>query len=150
MPTIDLITLSDYATSECDISDLPSIFREKIKIHLIDEDMVHLCVVTRHLDRFQFQIVTSKRVVLVHGELHKKEIKPSSGGGLGTKDRSLLLRDFTGLRHYEENMINTTNEYYLEVCGTTREIQFRFANKESLTKFAGLLLNVANNARKNV
>jgi hypothetical protein len=114
---------------------------------MTDEDLLYLCLVTKFLDSLEVQVVTSKRVILVHGRIHKKEIEHSKDtvfGGAAEKDDSLLLHDFNGLQHWE----NVSSNYCLGVCGTTRQIDFRFFSKELFTKFTETLLRVANNAYK--
>ena len=137
---LDVVNLPTTGTTiECNLSDLPPVLDEKVQIHLLDQEKVTICFVTKYGDSLQVQVLTPSRVACIHGWIEKGKVVSDGKRSISYSDTSLLLKDFIGLRHLDRSDKNFI-ELNLDVLGRNLVVGLRFRNKEKFLVFANTLL----------
>ena len=124
---IDIVNLPDYTTIECDLKDLPSFISERVKSHLISEEVPNICMSTRVVMGFDvYCITTHHRVIKSTVRIDRKRLEFASAN----KTTSILISEIFGLSHEEYKRF-----YNLYILSHSKKLEFTFSNKELFSKF---------------
>jgi hypothetical protein len=141
---IDLVRLSNYSTLECNLADLPAFLAGKVKIHLLDNEEILLCVVVKETVNIKVQLVSRLRLVVVKAYIEKGEIKHAGEQTFNPEDVSMRFGNLVGLTHHEITHRNGHHHYYLAAIGTNLTIGLEFWDGDLLNKFSQAMLYSAN------
>jgi hypothetical protein len=139
---LDVINLPDDTTIECDLQEIPQEFVERVNLHLLENEVPFLCVLTKFFDGVGVFVLSPYRAVRVKAKIHKKKLtftEYDAGSG------SLMFSDFRGLTH-KEHGAHPTN-YDLHFLGHSGSIEFQFKDKNLFFKFASGIVSCANQKR---
>ena len=140
---INLIELPRDTTIECSLSDLFSSLETEIKLHLYDDEIPSLCMITKKKHEaladppgdLSVQLVTPQRIVRVIAYINekKKELFISTTNHIS----SSMLNDYVGLRHWQY-----PPHYYLQVLTrSNHDFSLVFASSESRRIFAKSMMD---------
>src|SRR5687767_14197545 len=126
---LDVINLPDDTTIECNLREIPQELVERINLHLLENEVPFLCMLTKFYDGVDVYILTSYRAVKVKAKIDKGKLiftKHDAGS------YSLMFSDFRGLTHEEHGAHPTS--YDLHFLGHSRSVKFQFKDKDLFFK----------------